>query len=242
MNTAVLDSQTPVGQWVRQFPATSRVFAKHGIDFCCGGKTKLSTACAQKGLAVTTLEAELEQAIGSADALPQPNLDALSLSELCDRIVREHHDFLRAELPRLGKMVDKVAQVHGQHHPWLGPLQIAFYALRDELIPHMLKEEQILFPAIKRLEAARSAPAFAFGSIENPIHVMEHEHDNAGALLAEIRRLTTNFTIPPEACNTFRALLDGLRELESDMHIHVHRENNVLFVRAKEVASSLPRG
>ncbi|MGN6545042.1 MAG: iron-sulfur cluster repair di-iron protein [Aureliella sp.] len=242
MSTAALDSHTAVGQWVRQFPATSRVFDKYGIDFCCGGKAELSSACAKKGLSVDAVEAELQRAIDTAAASPDEDVDALSLSELCDKIVREHHDLLREELPRLAKMVNKVVHVHGQHYRWLAPLQVAFHALTDELVPHMFKEEHILFPAIKRIEAAQAVPNFPFGSIDNPIHVMEHEHDNAGSLLAEMRRLSSDYTIPSEACNTFRAMLDGLRELEADMHLHVHRENNVLFVKASQLADALSAG
>ncbi len=240
MNTTVsLGADCTVGQWVRRHPSTSRVFAKHGIDYCCGGGVALTQACERKQITLSDIEQELQRAIADPASQPSVDLESMSMAEVCDLIVREHHDALREELPRLTAMVDKVVSVHGAHFPWLAAVQTAFNALRDELIPHMMKEELILFPAIKKIESTQSLPLFPFGSINNPLSCMEHEHEDAGVLLAEIRQQTSDFAIPAEACNTFRAMLDGLRELELDMHTHVHRENNVLFPRVRDLVQEL---
>jgi regulator of cell morphogenesis and NO signaling len=141
-------------------------------------------------------------------------------------------------LPRLAEIVAKVAAVHGEAHPALLQVQQTFEELRAELEPHMFKEERILFPAIRQLETAAAPPVFPFGTVANPIRVMESEHDHAGGALDRMRVLTDEYLTPSDACNTYRAMLDGLRELEQDMHTHVHKENNILFPRAAEVESS----
>ena len=156
------------------------------------------------------------------------------MTELCDHIEQTHHAYLRTELPRLGQMIDKVVNAHGASHPKLHEVQRVFAALCAELEPHMFKEERILFPAIRQLEQSAATPSFPFGTVANPINVMEHEHDNAGAALSELRTLTADYVPPDDACNTYRAMLDGLRELETNMHQHVHKENNILFPRAIE--------
>jgi regulator of cell morphogenesis and NO signaling len=137
----------------------------------------------------------------------------------------------------LTAIVAKVADVHRQGHTELQELNGAFAALRAELEPHMLKEEQVLFPAIRQLEAADGEASFPFGSVANPIRMMEQEHENAGDGLSTIRKITNDFAVPGDACNTYLAMLDGLRELETDLHQHIHKENNILFPRSLELES-----
>ena len=139
----------------------------------------------------------------------------------------------------LTTLIAKIVDAHGEVHPELSRVQHEFAALRGELEPHMFKEEQVLFPAIRRLERSETPPVFPFGTVANPIRMMEHEHDNAGNGLAHIRELTCDYRAPADACNTYRAALDGLRELELDLHQHIHKENNVLFPRAMEMERSL---
>ena len=129
--------------------------------------------------------------------------------------------------------------MHGDQHDWLTTLKEAYSRLRDELTPHMFKEEQVLFPAIRMIEQSGKVPAFPFGSVDNPIQMMEHEHDVAGQALRDIRAASSDFTLPEGGCNTFRAMLDGLRELEADLHQHIHKENNILFPRASRMAARL---
>lgn len=231
MTKPQLDSA--VGQWVAEFPATSRVFESLQIDYCCGGNKLLEQACSDRQLDPQEVLKQLQQA--SLDAIRQPSgeswVDA-PLAALCDHIEQTHHEYLKAELPRLTALVAKVVSAHGAKYPELAGVQKALADLQAELFPHMFKEEQVLFPAIRRLEQADEPLMFPFGTIANPIRMMELEHDNAGNALGQIRTLTRNYFVPDDACNTFRAMLDGLHTLELDMHQHVHKENNILFPRA----------
>ena len=232
--------ETTVGQLVADKPSRSRLFQNLGIDFCCGGKLSLAEAARQKGLDPQSLLQVLlaaETSNGSYADDAQVDAAAMPLDELCDHIVSTHHDYLRQELPRLKGMVRKVAAVHGFEHPWTMEIEGVFAAFAAELESHMLKEEQALFPMIRQLGRDGAVPELV-QRIVQAINVMEHEHDDAGDALKRMRELSHDFTPPPAACNTFRAMLAGLRELEADMHQHVHKENNVLFIRASRPATS----
>ena len=234
-----LEIQT-VGQMVVERPQRSRVFDRLHIDYCCGGKRTLEEACAKRGLDLKAVIAELEafdaEAEAQGDAVRPANL---TMTELADDIERTHHAYLREELPRLGSLVKKVSAVHGQAHPWLTGLTSVYAELVAELEPHMLKEEQILFPLIRELDQAATAPSFHCGSVGNPIRMMEMEHQNAGAALDRIREMTTDYEIPEGACNSFRAMLSGLEHLEADLHLHIHKENEILFPKASEMEAKL---
>ncbi|MCH8937483.1 MAG: iron-sulfur cluster repair di-iron protein [Gemmatimonadetes bacterium] len=233
-----LEIQT-VGQMVVERPQRSRVFDRLHIDYCCGGKRTLEEACAKRGLDLKAVIAELEAFDAEAtqgDAVRPANL---TMTELADDIERTHHAYLREELPRLGGLVKKVSAVHGQAHPWLTGLTSVYADLVAELEPHMLKEEQILFPLIRELDQAATAPSFHCGSVGNPIRMMEMEHQNAGAALGRIREMTTDYEIPEGACNSFRAMLSGLEHLEADLHLHIHKENEILFPKASEMEAKL---
>lgn len=231
MVTMNLDTQSTVGEWVVDRPSRSRVFEKLGIDYCCGGKQPLADACRDKGLAADEVVKDLLAVGESAGAADRDWSDA-PLAELCDHIEATHHEYLRRELPRLGGLTEKVAKVHGPNHREMVELGEVFAGLEAELSDHMMKEEQILFPMIRKLEQAAGLPSFHCGSIANPIRVMELEHDSAGGALARMHELTCGYTCPPDACNTWRAMVDGLRQLEVDLHQHIHKENNILFPRA----------
>lgn len=221
-----------VGQVVAQHPALARTFESLRIDYCCGGTRSLEEVCRDRGLPVAQLLAQLDATAGSNAAAAETDWTQASLSALCDHIERTHHDYLRRELPRLSEIIAKVVKVHGQQHRELAQVEAAFHELRAELEPHMMKEERILFPAIRHLEAVGRVLHFPFGSLANPIRVMVGEHDNAGDALARLRALTGDFAVPRGACNTYRVMLDSLQRLEADMHLHVHKENNILFPRA----------
>lgn len=223
-----------VGQWVTENPGTSRILEALRIDYCCGGGKPLREACIERGLNTQQVLDQLEQAaldVGSFSAL---RWDEASLTELCDHIEQTHHAYLKTELPRLQQMIDKVVSAHGARHPELSAVKQNFAALQAELVPHMFKEERILFLAIRQLEETAAPLSFPFGTVANPIRMMEFEHGNAGHALAEIRSATRDFAVPDDACNTYRVMLDGLEGLELDMHQHVHKENNILFPRAIE--------
>ena len=190
------------------------------------------------------MAAELEQA-----SRPAENRDwaTAPLAELADHIVASHHAYLRAELPALaGRLLQVLAAHRVNHGSSLLPLQETFERLQSELSAHMMKEELILFPLIRRMEdaAKRGAgmPPAHCGSIKYPITVMEYEHDNAAAALREMRRLTGNYTPPGDACAAYRALLRGIEVLEADLHQHIHLENNILFPRAAELEARLATG
>ncbi len=215
--------------------AAVRVFEKLGIDYCCGGKRSLEDVCREKGLKAGDVERQLEAA--SQTGGDSTDWAAAPLSALIRHIVTRHHGFLRREFPALSERLAKVQMAHGERDgEMLARLEASFRALRTELMSHMDKEEAVLFPAIDRFERAGSGgeklPGPCFGSVQMPILVMEQEHELAGAELARIRELTSDFRVPEYACNTYRALLEGLRELEEDLHVHIHLENNILFPRA----------
>lgn len=220
---------TTVGEIVAQVPGRSRVFQKLGIDFCCGGKKPLAQACAEKGLDI----AEVLRLLESSDA-PAGEVDpaTMTMTELADHIQNTHHAYLREELPRLQQMANRVATVHGKHDARLVDVASVLNSFVDELASHMMKEEQILFPMIRHLDRTSGPISFHCGSLANPIRMMEYEHESAGNGLERMRALTDDYTPPDWACNTYRATLAGLAQLEADMHVHVHKENNVLFPRA----------
>jgi regulator of cell morphogenesis and NO signaling len=232
-----------VGQLVVERPARARVFERLGIDYCCGGRKSLALACREKDLDPDAVLRELD---AEAEAPPADETDwsAATLAELADHIEQTHHAFLKAELPRLDRLTRKVAAVHGQRHPELVGLRLVYAHLMRELESHLLDEEAVVFPLCRRLDPSGTGgpPRDPAGrSVQSPIAALTHEHDDAGAALAEMRRLAADYVPPEGACNTYRAMLAGLAELEADMHRHVHKENNILFPRAVEAEAGRSR-
>jgi regulator of cell morphogenesis and NO signaling len=161
-----------------------------------------------------------------------------TLSELCDDIEQTHHDFLRAELPRLSEIVDTVVATHSDRHPALAELQETFQQLCDELEPHMKREEEVLFPVIRLMEQSDIPMRPSFETVVNPITRMEDDHSSVELALERLRNLTYGFRIPGDACNTYRVMIEGLRQLEADLHQHIHKENNILFPRAQRLEAN----
>jgi regulator of cell morphogenesis and NO signaling len=223
---------TTVADIAREVPAAIPVFQAHEIDFCCGGKIPLATACADHQLDVNALLAELNAA-AQTPVDSRTDWSNAPLPALIAHIQATYHEPLRVELRRLDAMMTKVADRHGAHLPdTILPLQRTFIALRDELLVHMETEDSVLFPFIAAAESGRGSAA----TLAMPIDVMEHEHDRAGEALAEMRGLTRGYAPPEWACPTFRGLYYGLAQFEATMHVHVHLENNILFPRALELA------
>ncbi len=223
-----------VSDLATETPATIKIFQEHGIDFCCGGKRPLAEACAERGVDVDLLVAKL-QAVTS-DVFGDRNWQAAPLQELVAHIQQRFHQPLRDELPRLAGMMAKVVSRHGEHLPdTLYPLQATLAEFADELLQHMAKEDVVLFPAIVAIEAGEAGGG---PRIDQPIAVMEADHAHAGQALAQMRALTADYTPPEWACPTFRGLYYGLAELERDMHLHVHLENNILFPRAASMPAA----
>lgn len=221
---------------------TAAVFQRHGIDFCCGGARTLEQACRHAGADATDVLREIEAARG-APAGGVPRFDTWSLATLAEYIVANHHAFVRRQLPLMIEHSRRIADVHGGRHPELERVAALVEEIAGEMTSHMAKEEQILFPYITLLEAAarqsRAMPPAPFGCIENPIRMMEAEHESAGHAMLEIRELTGGFVPPPDACATYTVCLQELEAFEADLHAHVHLENNILFRKASamEVAS-----
>lgn len=231
-------TQRTLGQIALETPAAATVFEQYGLDYCCGGNRSLEDACREKGLPAAAVSAALEAAVAGGGTAR--DWQSASLTELIAHIVSTHHQYLKTQLPALTARAKKVVDVHGANHPELESVAQVFQGLREELEPHMYKEEAILFPYIEQLEAARSqhrqAPVPPFGSVENPIRMMLAEHDSAGRALAELRRLSGGYALPGDACTTYRALYYELQHLEEDLHRHIHLENNLLFPRATALA------
>ena len=216
--------------------AAVRIFERLGIDYCCGGKRPLDEACARKGLDASDVLLAIETAMSEKTA-DSRDWTTAPLRELISHIVGTHHEYLKRELEPLQARIEKVYRVYNEKYgPTLKGLPEVYSALRSELELHLRKEEMILFPVIEAYEGAADAgrpiPAAPFGTVNNPIRMMEHEHDSAGQALARIRAITNDFEIPEYACATYRSMTGALRELEQDLHMHIHLENNVLFPRA----------
>ncbi|EMI43425.1 iron-sulfur cluster repair di-iron protein [Rhodopirellula sp. SWK7] len=226
------DPDQTVGDFVRQRPARARVFESLKIDYCCGGKISLDRACEKRGINVDEVLEAISQTDAQADASMLVDVDTMKLTELADHIEATHHAYLREELPRLDFMTEKVSRVHGDKDERLFKMREAFVSLKAELEPHMMKEEKVLFPVVRQLEASNERNQNHCGSVANPIRQMEHEHDQASNALAILNGSTDGYTPPEWACNTYRAMLDSLSRLEADMHQHIHKENNVLFPKA----------
>ena len=229
-----ITKERTVADYVTENIKTAHVFKKYGIDFCCGGGISLEKACKKHGIELDQIEQELL----SVDTIGyMNNYDKWDLGFLIDYIVNIHHRYVNESLPIIFQYANKVAKVHGHHYTEVVKINDLFHEVANELLTHMQKEEQILFPYIKQLtefqekgEMIKSAPSF--GTVNNPIQMMEHEHETAGNIFKEIAKLANNYTPPEEACNTFRALYAKLEEFEQDLHRHIHLENNILHPKA----------
>lgn len=221
--TSEVTPDSRVGEIAARHPLATRVFARHGIDFCCGGGVPLADACARRGLDTTAVLGEIERTIAAPDADALPRWDEAPIDELVRFILERYHAPLREELPRLEAMARKVHRVHGDKDPErLGALLETYLHLKAEVDEHLREEEEVLFPAIL---ANAERP-------ETPIGAFVDDHTRVGRELARIRELTDGFRVPDGACNTWNALWHGLAALETDLHEHIHLENNVLFPRA----------
>ena len=233
---------TSVGDLAAERINRTRIFESFGIDYCCGGRESLAEACLRAGCSPEVVVQALLVADREADRTSGENPTDwrnASLTELTTHIVATHHAFMKSELPRITELLAKVRNAHEEQHPELADLAQVFGTLRAEIEGHLRKEEQVLFPLIQEMEAKREAGSAHCGSVNNPIRVMEHEHDNAGAALEKMRELTLGFRVPADACNTYAALLDGLAAMERDLHEHIHKENNILHPRAARLEALL---
>lgn len=235
------DSTRIVRDYAIETPQTIPVFEKLGIDYCCGGNRPLSDACASANLDLEQVLQALDAAIAQPSRPGERELRAGSLAELISHIVRTHHVFVRARVPEIEALIEKVHSKHGPKHAELAEIRATFRALGQELTSHLMKEENILFPYIERMEESvvQHEPILPppFGTVANPVRMMEHEHGDAGAALRALRKASGDYTPPEDACTSFRALYTALADFEKDLHQHIHLENNVLFPRALAMES-----
>jgi regulator of cell morphogenesis and NO signaling len=218
-------------------PIATRVFEKLGIDYCCGGNQPLAEACQRAGVSLDEVEGSLEIEEKTAQTSQQcREWQSEPLSELISHIKNTHHKYTREETARLTALLQKVCSAHGKNHPELLEIQSIFSGLAHELATHLMKEEMVLFPYIERMEEAviQKEPLLPapFGSVGNPVAMMEHEHDSAGNALRSVRKASGDFTPPADACMSYQTLYKALAAFEADLHQHIHLENNILFPRA----------
>ncbi|MBP6285609.1 MAG: iron-sulfur cluster repair di-iron protein [Ferruginibacter sp.] len=215
------------------------VLEKYHLDFCCKGKRTLAEACTEKGLPVETIAEELENRMKAEQGKILP-FDSMTAEQLISYILIHHHFYVKQSMPTILTHLEKVAMKHGERFPYMTEVLYLFRSIQEEMTMHMHKEEVILFPRIKEIEAVSSIKQkrnFTEGYIAGPIQVMETEHDHAGELLYRIRELTNGYTAPADACTTFKVSLAELKEFEEDLHRHVHLENNLLFPLAEKMLS-----
>lgn len=230
----MITTEKTVKDLVLENPAATRVFEGFGIDYCCGAQKTLEEACRTAGVPIGRVLDSL--AAAPAPSAAEVDWQSARLSDLVAHITATHHQYTRGQIARLGTLFDKVCAAHGKNHPELFDMRKDFFALGQELMMHLQKEEMVLFPFVVRMEEERTrgaaAPPSPFGTVANPVSMMMHEHDAAGEVLHAMRTASSGYAVPDDACLTYRSLYRELVEFEADLHQHIHLENNILFPRA----------
>ncbi|MET6996517.1 iron-sulfur cluster repair di-iron protein [Chitinophaga defluvii] len=236
LDEAALHAGQTLGEIAAQDVRKADVLKKHGLDFCCGGKKTLAAVCEEKGLNTAAIAKELEEAPGRAVSSLSLHFAEWKPDFLADYIVNVHHAYVRHHSAEIEYLAEKVYLAHGQHHPALGEINDQFGLLKVELLNHLIKEEEVLFPYIKMLQAKVNGDVVPLSmediNVKAPVSMMEVEHELAGDIMRRIRVLTNDYQAPERCCNSFRLLFHRLAEFESDLHQHIHLENNILFPAA----------
>lgn len=237
----LIQKESKIGEVVAGNFHAAKIFEDHGLDFCCGGKKTIEAACGEKGVNTDQLLAELESI--NAVNPSSTHFDKWEADFLAEYIINNHHAYVVNAVSTIEHHLQKVVSAHGEKHTEVVKIESVFTELKNELLDHMAKEEKMLFPYIKKMNIALKntleMPVPPFGTVENPIKVMESEHDNAGLLTKEINKLSNGYQPPKDACTTFRVLYNELKEFEDDLHVHIHLENNILFPKAKLLEEKL---
>jgi regulator of cell morphogenesis and NO signaling len=237
-----LSPERTIGSIVADDYRSAAVFNAHGIDFCCKGGRSIAEVCQAKGIDPATLEAEIQQATERSNGTDD-DVKHWPLGRLIEHIERVHHRYVESRTTTLLQFLDKLCKVHGDRHPELFAIQREFTECAGAMAAHMKKEELILFPFVNQLEKAQlhgtTAPTPGFGTVDNPITMMEHEHDAEGERFRRIAELSEGYTNPPDGCTTYATAYAMLKEFEEDLHRHIHLENNILFPRAKALERDL---
>lgn len=226
-----ITEQTIIGDLVANDYRTASVFKKQGIDFCCSGNRTIEDACAKAELDASALIKTLEEVVTHTGNNPNTDYKTWPLDLLADYVEKKHHRYVQEKIVEITPFLTKVARVHGERHPELAEVLSLFNGCAEELTQHMEKEEQILFPFVRRMVTGNLAPA-PFGTVQNPISVMMDEHTAEGERFRRIAELTNGYTPPADACNTYRVTYALLKEFEEDLQLHIHLENNILFPKA----------
>lgn len=226
-----------------EMPVTTRIFEEFKIDYCCGGRRPLREACDAAGVSADMILEKIESLVEVEQPAELEWLKTASLRSLIEYIIEKHHVYTRQEIENLLPLMEKVASRHGETRPELYELATVFQELCNDLAPHLIKEERILFPYIGQLERAVANDEKVnfppFGTIRHPVSLMMTEHDTAGDLLREMREISMEYRLPEEACPSFTALYNRLEAFEKDLHQHIHLENNLLFPRAVELEQQI---
>jgi regulator of cell morphogenesis and NO signaling len=234
--------QRSLGDVVSENARAATVLERFGLDYCCNGHQTLEDAAADRGVPLNEVVGALA-ALGDPTPADRAPAEWEHLDALTGHIIERHHRYVRDTCPTVNAWLDKLVARHASRHPELEEVRQTFADLSDELMTHMMKEENVLFPFINDLAVARRAgtrpPAGPFGTILNPVRVMESDHQAAGELLARLRTLTNGYTAPDDGCTTYRLCYGELARFEEDLHRHIHLENNVLFPRALEIEGRL---
>lgn len=223
---------------VTEMPEAAPILERLQIDYCCGGNQTLEEACVAARLDPGKVAAQLEAppSFAAATAAKSPDWRIQPLSSLIWHILAAHHSYVKRELPRLEELIAKVCSAHAELHPELFKIQKVFGDLKQELEEHLQREERVLFPYVAIIEdfaqTRHAPPAAPFGGVQNPIQMMTLEHEHAGGALRAMRLASSNYSVPPEGCASYRALYRALEAFEHDLHQHIHLENNILFPRA----------
>lgn len=231
-----------IGEMVADDYRAAAVFESFGIDFCCKGNKTIDEVCESKGIYKNLLFKDLEKALKN-DENQTTNYNAWSLDLLTEYIERKHHKYVETKTPLLKKYLEKICTVHGKQHPELFKIKELFEHSAEDLAAHMKKEELMLFPAIRKMVRYKGSnqeiPKPHFGTVQNPVKMMMQEHDTEGEIFRKITELSNNYTPPADACNTYKVTFALLKEFETDLHLHIHLENNILFPKAIELEKAL---
>ncbi len=232
------ESKRTIGEIVAEDYRTAQIFEDHGIDFCCGGKATLSATCMEKGIDFSSITEELE-AVKSKPVERSQNFTSWELSFLIGYIINVHHSYIKENTGQITAYTHKIAEVHGAHHPELIQIAAIFDKMATDLTVHLQDEEEVFFPAIKRIDMDRKTGATPAGNdretIKNSFAKLTKEHEEVGDAIHKIRYLAGGYAIPGDVCNTFMVTYQKLKEFENDLHKHVHLENNILFLKAAQL-------
>ncbi len=229
-----ISKETTIGDIVAQDYRTASVFKNNGIDFCCNGNRTIAEACSKENMDIDTLVESLNGAMSKKNDTTV-DFNSWPLDLLADYIEKKHHRYVETKIKEITPFLEKIIKVHGERHPELSQIGDLFKACGGELAAHMKKEELVLFPYIRKLVKAKAENTIIkapFGTVQNPIKMMMHDHDIEGERFRKIATLTHNYMPPADACTTYQVTFSMLKEFEDDLHLHIHLENNILFPKS----------